>query len=325
MPATVVSANAINHSGSKGWEGGSYIRTYTVVWRVIMSDLSATEKLVLELAHLPPYNMPIAGSIHSEDTGAWAHTARPVQDNNEPHVWLVTIEFSSKRTKVLNKSYDPFSEPYELRWTFQGQQIPAVLDIDGYTISNGAAQRFDPPEMELEYSGTLSVTRNETTYDPTRVLDYIDSVNDADWNVLGKTCPKLSARMLKFDGERQHHGNVNFWRVSYEFNFKRPLPAPAPGTYRYVTGTGGDPSPHDLILLNQGPMYRDGATHELKYAYTNDGQVIPNIMLKLDGTWVGLNSTAQYYLVFKRRPRKNFSALAFNWEQGIYPGGGPDP
>jgi hypothetical protein len=157
---------------------------------------------------------------------------------------------------------NPMDDPPSVEFDFTVRQRPALVDIDGKVVENGAGEPFDPPHMVDEYLPTVTITRNEPSISPSFVVEYNNTVNSDMFAGVdpGKAKMFVTAR-------KATRGEYEYWVVTYEIVF-RDLPWNPTG------------------LLAIGTKYRR-APHKNPEIYidpkTNSQPASP-IYLKLDGT-----------------------------------------
>lgn len=116
-------------------------------------------------------DLPIVGSVHHTDTGAWCTAVKPKCVSGYVHFHVVCT-FSSER----ELAEDPTDEPALTEWDGEQFQRPLVIDEDGNIVCNSAGDPFDPPEM-IDDSRLISVTTKNLATVPTWIINYSNAVN----------------------------------------------------------------------------------------------------------------------------------------------------
>lgn len=161
-------------------------------------------------------SLPLIGSLHPEDSGAWCTTL--TVENTEPWKgWTVTAEYSSERE--LNETAT--SDPAIITWSSEQFQRPAIIDQDGEAIVNSAGDPFEPPFMMDDSRRVVTVTKNLSSV-PSWILTYQDAVNSADFTVDGVLVGEGKAKMQSVTiGEPQSRNGNTFRTVTFSMHLEK--------------------------------------------------------------------------------------------------------
>lgn len=161
-------------------------------------------------------NLPLIGSLHPEDSGAWCMTLS-VENTDPWKGWLVTAEYSSERE--LNETAT--SDAAIITWSSEQFQRPVIVDQDGEAIVNSAGDPFDPPHMIDDSRRVVTVTKNLATV-PSWILTYQDAVNSADFTVDGVSIAEGKAKMQSVTiGEPQSRNGNTFRTVTFSMHLEK--------------------------------------------------------------------------------------------------------
>ena len=267
----ILSANEI-WNGRQASVDTKNVRNYTRTFRIITDSMLDGPFQVTAIP--PPF--PVLFGFYSDpaggiDLGALCNKITPRQ-TDEPFVWEVTCEFSSKidnpeQAQDGSAQQNPLLRPPVVKWSMAKFQRPVDQDNDGSPIVNSAGERFDPP-IEIDDSRpVLHISRNEATVDPSLIVQYQDAVN-AD-TFFG--CDPGTAKMDSICAESAFENGVFYWKFEYEIHFRFDGWAVQPldqGYHHLVSGVpsvnrdpqSGNPYPAPRLLDGAGNMLGSGGT-----------------------------------------------------------------
>jgi hypothetical protein len=266
----ILSVNEI-WDGRQGSVDTKNVRNYTRTFRVITDSMVDGPFQVTDIP--PPF--PSIFSFYSDpaggiDLGAFCTKITPRQ-TDEPFVWIVTCEFSSKvdnpeQAQAGDTDKDPLTRPSVVKWSMAKFQRVLDRDVNDDPIVNSAGERFDPP-IEIDDSRpVLSITRNEPTIDPANIVAYQDAVNTDTF--FG--CDPGTAKIDSIEAESAFENGTFYWKVSYTIHFRRegwdvqPLDQ---GYHHLIAGVptvnrdpqSGNPYPAPRLLDGSGNLLGTGA------------------------------------------------------------------
>lgn len=138
----------------------------------------------------------------------------------EPHgeyplLWKVTASYDSSRV-VDEALSDPLKLPPEITWSFGKYSYPAQRDALGIPFVNSSGEKFDPVyEVELSRPH-LVISRNESTYNETNAITYVDAVNSDNF---GPATP-WQAKIGSIQAQLMCDIGIAYWKVTYEIEFQ---------------------------------------------------------------------------------------------------------
>jgi hypothetical protein len=166
--------------------------------------------------------------------------------------------------------------------------LPATAT--GWPVQNTAGAPFDEDPTVEEYHQTLTVVRNEMTFDPDEAESYINHTNLTKWFPGGKLALPGEALCTEFRGERSHQKRIPFWIVTYAFEFAHEW---------------------DIIIPDKGPYAAPnspGGGNPFNRQLANDGTAIGLARLNGAGGFLPQGQPPMY-LGFRSKKRAEFNAL----------------
>ena len=184
------------------------------------------------------YIDPFGGSA---DFGARCYDVQAIQDEEDPFLWLVTAKYSSGERSRYSKAHpekgdssqqdqNPLNRPAIIVWGSRKLQkvVERCSKMDNMSaqqlapggtafLLNSAGDPFDPPITIEDTLPTLTIIRNEATFDPGLPVQYHDAVNiDTFWGA-----PPYCAKIESITGRSNTQNNMSFYEVTYEIHFTR--------------------------------------------------------------------------------------------------------
>lgn len=198
-------AHEINSSGN---------RSYTRTFDVLTDDRNTAQKEVRDAA-----GVPRVGDVYPDDLGATATRVSVEQDPGIFLLWRVTVEYETVtgNQNQAAEDEDPLNRPAELEWSFAQFTKVADQDIDGNMITNSAGDPFDPPPEIDDSRPVLRIARNEAGFSAATAVEFMDAVNDDAF--FGGQPGQV--KVANISAVRQFENGIPFWRVVYEFHFRR--------------------------------------------------------------------------------------------------------
>ena len=192
---------------------------FTVPWLVVCTSRSDTEWTIIRSGKLP-----LRGTRHTDDTAAFVDTYSFRQNEDNPLLWDVDVNYTSKVDPLENENqpYDPPAvkpETPDVRWSSRSEQEFVLFDLDGRPIVNSAGLPFDPPSAYNVVIPILEITRNEPLKDGAFVLDWTDTINADPFRgeAPGELLLEEIAALNQFESDLQYS------RVTYRFAYKRTV------------------------------------------------------------------------------------------------------
>lgn len=257
-------------------------------------------------------NVPRIGDLFVDqdgtyDLGARCYSVTAKQDADDLLQWHVTAKYTSgdrsrysrfqpERGDSRYQDPDPLARPAQIIWGSQKFQRPFEQDFTDppngpYPVQNSAGDPFDPPIMVDDTLPTLTVIRNEGSFDPGVPIIFKDAINNDEFFGAPQYCAKVESITARSNVEN----NFLYWEVTYVFSFKRWNP----------------PTEKGFLLLprDQGFYAIDPNTNKKSRILDDLGQPVVTPK-KLDGFGHKLTDNTQtFYLLFQPYKALNFSDL----------------
>ncbi|MCE9564930.1 MAG: hypothetical protein K8U57_23090 [Planctomycetes bacterium] len=181
--------------------------------------------------------LPRLGSAYPGDVFALCTSVRPMQDNDQPRRWIVTIGYDTELDLKMSPDEDdgldagdipenPLLRP--VKWKITYQQTTEVLrrsylldDNDNQIpgskpVKNSAGFLFDPPPTIEVSRPLITATKNVPRLNMSYIAQTQDAVNSKPWMGLDARC----VRCVGIDAESGFENGVWFWQISYTFAVK---------------------------------------------------------------------------------------------------------
>lgn len=202
---SVISCNEIweNRKGDEKADGDA--KSYTRVWRVITNNaLDGKQTVFLDtIGQIPGLGDTYATEVEV-DTDVSVKSRQAVQDNEDPRVWIVTIEYDEK-------DLTPLTAPLDVSWDTTTKRVAMTEDIFGDAILNSAGEAFDPPPEEEVYLEKLTITKNLATYP-----DFSAYRGKMNLNTFYGRAPQ-TVKLTSTKGQKQNDGGLEYYRATFEF------------------------------------------------------------------------------------------------------------
>lgn len=213
-------------------------RRYTRVARVITDDTTMTALQVAAAPGVPGWFTPYIvydanGAVQAYDFGAFVNNIIPVQDQNNPYVWIVTAEYGSAvmpggiapnmsmaksggdPLQSPNVIPDPIGRPPIIQWMTTPFQVPMSADSTGAIFSDTAGTQFSP-QMKDDSRLSLVYTRNEASFDPGTAQGFVDTTNAETFLHASRACAKISG----ISAQAIFENGIYYHEVTYRIDFR---------------------------------------------------------------------------------------------------------
>lgn len=158
--------------------------------------------------------IPSRGSQHPSNPRLFVVSREALGNPKNRTVWRVEVNYSSESECLSHDPDDPLDDPIKVRWGTAKFEVVAEEDRDGNPLMNTAHEAYDPPAMKDDSRTTLTITRNEATYDPSRSEAFRDTVNQSDFQ--GFAAGKVKCDSITAGDAWQ--GCNHYWVVTYVFH-----------------------------------------------------------------------------------------------------------
>lgn len=293
-----------NRQGSTEYQNGRIISKDTRTFRVTVDNKLHDAIYVLANAtSASPDPIPVDMAQHPTNPSMRCKARTASQEGGgDARSWIVTCNYDNTTSEqdAEDAEKSPLDRRTKFHLEFTGYSRVLERDIDGNPIVNTVGDPFEDPLEEEDERPVLVARKN---YDASLlgplmslIVDYRGAVNTDEFI----SAPPGSVRIAKVQmGELQIENDVEFYAVSWYFEFKEEYEGLSPET---VEGT---PEAWDRLVLNQG--YR-------AYRTANDPETVYEIpdkkekKLKEDGRVFGTDE-GYFYRTFRTKKRRPFSVL----------------
>jgi hypothetical protein len=262
------------------------------LYRVVCSD--ATDGLDVAAT---ASGLPAVGSAYPNLLMVANSVSGSVVDGSRT-VFEFVVSYSnevSNEDRRRNPTDNPDLEPASFQWDSGDVAVPLEKDLDNKPVLNAAGQQFDPPVMVSRSRPSLIITRNESTWDGSKALEYVDTVNSSSFY----GADKGTVRCVRIQANSSYRKGVSFFVIRYEFSYKSDGWQPEPlnaGYYERNTDRAGNFKLQRIQVDGQDTVVPQLLNKDGK-AFTDDEKRRP--------------SFTPVYLKYKGYPIKDFNQLGF--------------
>lgn len=186
----------------QGW-----VREFTDVYQVIIDDPHDSGVTVLAGS-----GVPARGSSHPDDIGAFVIGRRASQESHRKY--HAFIRYSSRIPEDQQET-NPLLQPVRRRWRSVQDTEIAVRDRDGKHVLNKAQVPYDPPLEKRASRVVLEFVRNESSFDGSLALQFVNRVNSALYSGANPGTLLCS----EITGEEAFFNGASYWIVNYVFEY----------------------------------------------------------------------------------------------------------
>jgi hypothetical protein len=151
MAVTSVKKQSAKSTSKRGQGGKTASDVYLVT-----CDVAPTSPVVIETATDGVTAIPAVGNEHDDDAARLVTTITPAALDGTRLTWLVTVEYSSSETTLVDPGTSPLDEDPTTKWDFSAASKPYFIDATGVYSLNTAGEPFENL-LERE-TGELVVT-----------------------------------------------------------------------------------------------------------------------------------------------------------------------
>lgn len=163
-----------------------------------------------------------------------------------PYIWVVTATYDTDR--LVNAVTDnPLNQLPQINWSANKFERPMLRDASGVPVVSSSGTPFVPPEVYEDSRPTVTIRRNEATFDASMPTTYRDAVNLLTFSGV----PPFCAKIIEIGAEKQVSNGVIFWSVTYVIEFRRET------YFAWVLDQsfrGYEPTRPDTIALFRDPI-----------------------------------------------------------------------
>jgi hypothetical protein len=209
----------------KGSMNNRFQRKYTRTQLAKSNDALDGPQQVRLFAGVPRIGNPYAVGADL-DTGSWALDIDVQASSDGPLLFEITTQYSADWTSIGNfggsadprrQNENPILRPVDIKWGSTRFQRPIEYDRNNRAITNSAGLPYDPPVERDDSRTTLSIGRNEASFDPSIKVLYENSVNIDAFFGGNPYYWKIAA----ITADLAFENGLAFWRVTYNFEGRK--------------------------------------------------------------------------------------------------------
>lgn len=311
MAVVSVTQRWSQRGGSTTIAGNQPSSTLFITRDVLTNDPADDEAVVL----LHPQVAKLGLSVHPAAPWLYCTGIEPLQTS--PGRWEVRESYSGLagiQGGNPNVPESPFDVPPTIRYRTAQNDEAIDQDIEGLPICTIVGEPFDPPLRQSKRDLVMQVSRAVSYFDPGFYVPYLEEGGAVSSDVIFGQ-PAGTVRLNDVTAESQVSGDINYWMVTWELQFRRGRPGisndfaawhrrvRAAGYYCFIdlTDLGGPPDAIVRCSRNGQPSTRP----ELHYTESENGhQAGEQIPVDANNPW----PTAEWYL-FQVYPHLPFQDL----------------
>jgi hypothetical protein len=236
-----------------------YARTYKRTFLVQTIDLLDAGMVARRCRGLPQIFDAYAGPGDGEnDPGAQVTKLNPRVHEDNPYLWAVEVEYSSKPAHPDYQDLDPLKRKGRRRSRFDYFTRGMRFDVNGATIVNSAGDPYDAIEEEVPFQ-IIEITKNLAANDDEVFANYLNAVNSDP--AFGKEAFELKVTNIEPADEEYEHG-TRFWPTKLTMHCRKI--------------TTAEPTPWRVKLLDHGYRYFDAIAEQYFVFRDYNGQPAAN-------------------------------------------------
>jgi len=183
------------------------VKTYSEDWQLFL-DVSASQVaadvIIQSLEEGNVFAFPVNNQIHDDSdslraidyqVSKWAPT--------ETMKYKVTVGFTNQREDI-NTSQDPLDAPANVSYQAVDKEVIVEIDtVTGDAITNSAGRPFSPPITETIKLIRITVTRNESSYNTSKLQKLMGKTNKGSMGIDGYSYKDGDVYMESINGSNQ--------------------------------------------------------------------------------------------------------------------------
>jgi hypothetical protein len=275
------------------WSGRRFQRGKTAS-RVFSATFSDSETINEDLARAALANTlgVQAGSHHPQDIRLLAQEPDVRQEG--PRYMEISVSYVRAEIQNQEEPENPLDAPPIISWSISEYDEPTDADVDGNPLTNSAGDVFTGLSKGF-YTTTLTLTRNESTFDINHALAFSGAVNSDQFQVPGPsgstyTVAPLLAICRGIAPASTYTEDSEYVPVAYVIDIRlaaTPLES------------AGDASPWDWRILDQGLNGRfttSTAANQIGRIINRNGEIV-EMPVRFNGDGVPIDNAEAKYRV----------------------------
>lgn len=191
--------------------------------------------------------LPAQGEINPRNPLTFAARRTVTRSETIFTLFTVTVEYSSRYNPEEDEEGDPLAMLPTVSWdSFVEERVLERDAATGAPIRMTSGERPETPLMKPTRVVVLRLTRNESNFNIATALAYIDTVNSAQFTVLGFTIPTYQCLIANISTPGREYGySTPYYPITYELHFRQGELDPNESPETEYCGW-------DELILNQG-------------------------------------------------------------------------
>lgn len=186
-------------------------RTATRIYRVITDSLTDDAEVAIAAAGVAAIGSPYRVGSNALCVGK--HATR----GEDQFTYEVTADYSSKQESQDLSIENPLARPTKYNYGGSNVSEPFFRDTDDKPVVNAAGEDFADLPQRNRAEGTITITRNEATYNDVAMEGYKNKLNSAAVTINGVSYATGTLRMDTIGASGPNVENdITYWEVSYE-------------------------------------------------------------------------------------------------------------
>lgn len=229
-------SDPLNGSRSLSWSGQNG-RTYSYQVRVQTDDPTMGMRAVakgLGLRIGTYYSHPLFSGVPTEwDYTCYLQSFDLKEEGDDGMQWLCTLNYGpfnwteqggATTEAAAEGQTDPFKVPIRVSFGTAKYEREITLDMRGKPIENNVGDPFDPPMKRDDSRGTLTLVRNEPTFNSQYVQTFKDTCNQDMFLTIYKA---NTVKCADVTAEREYQADWGYyWVVTYQFEIRESITLP---------------------------------------------------------------------------------------------------
>jgi hypothetical protein len=307
----IVSIGDIKGGRSASWSGQAG-RSYTQQIRVITDDPTMGPRAVAKALDNKIgryYEHPVTTTTTEWDYGSFQQSIDMREEGDDGKQWLITLTYApfnwveqggATTEAAAEGQTDPFKVPIKVSFGTTKFERFCIKDNNDNPVVNNVGDPFDPPIKRDDSRATLTLVRNEPTFNSQYVQTFKDTVNKDTFLTIYQP---NTVKCADVTAEREYQADWGYyWVVTYHFEI-REFTTDAQNNIIYEGWTE--------VILNAGLRELDpaGAAGAVKPILIKGAPVTSPVMIDKNGKYTpGADPS---YLRFQIYPLMDFSKFNF--------------
>lgn len=335
----LVAKRMFGRSGARDY--ASEQNTYTEIWHVWEDDLQTPfgsqheTGNILSLAALPQPGTVYGLGTNYEDDTSYMSFAGCERDDENPRLWVITIEyrpptFNSRSINPDDNIYPPTNRPPKRSMRYSLEEVPLwrdkvetdpedqnlpLAERRGKPILLPNGRRFNVQPTQNRKHRIYRFEKYLATFPSTTFDAYVDSINKNAWQGFAaktiKVLPMVPTEEF-FQDPNRPNTRTSFWRTVFEFEHNpdgwNPQEIPAADVYELVTTTKEIFNP----AAPSGGEFEEVTESELRRIKVGGQPVTDPVFLDADGAAVDMDEIAQgnaspYFISYNPHEEKDLT------------------